>query len=87
MGVSLWCSGLRIWCCHCKSSGHCCGAGSIYSLGTSTCHGRNNNKKLWEMINKELEDLKIKQTKMNNTISEMKNTLEGINSRITETEE
>ena len=29
--------------------------------------------------NKELEDLKNKQTKMNSTISEMKNTLEGIN--------
>ena len=34
-----------------------------------------------EMFNKELEDLKNKQMEMNNTITEMKNTLEGINSR------
>ena len=39
-----------------------------------------------EMFNKDLEDLKNKQTKMNNTITEMKNTLEGISSRITEAE-
>ena len=31
--------------------------------------------------------MKNKQTEMNNTITELKNTLEGINSRITETEE
>ena len=43
-------------------------------------------KKLQEMFNKELEDLKSKWTKMNNTISEMKNTLEAINSRIIEAE-
>ena len=36
------------------------------------------------MINKDLEELE--QTEMNNTITEMKNTLEGINSRITEAE-
>ena len=42
-------------------------------------------KKIQEMFNKELEDLKNKQ--MNNTIIEMKNTLEWINSRINETEE
>ena len=36
------------------------------------------------MFNKELEDLK---SKMNSTISEVKNTLEGINSRIMEAEE
>ena len=39
------------------------------------------------MFNKELEDLNNKQIQMNNTISEMKNTLEGINSRIMEAEE
>ena len=44
-------------------------------------------EKLWEMFNKELEDLKNNQTKMDSTISEIKNTLEGINSRITEAEE
>ena len=36
-------------------------------------------EKLLEMFNKELEDLKNKQTKMDSTISEMKNILEGIN--------
>ena len=33
------------------------------------------------MFNKELEDLKNKQTQMNNTMTEVKNTLEEINSR------
>lgn len=35
------------------------------------------------MFNKELEDLKNKQTKMNITMTEVKNTLEEINSRET----
>ena len=39
------------------------------------------------MFNKDLEELKNKQTEMNNTITEMKTTLEGISSRITEAEE
>ena len=38
------------------------------------------------MFNKDLEELKNKQTEMNNKINEMKNTLEGINCRITEAE-
>ena len=38
-------------------------------------------------FNKELEVLKNKQTYMNTTISEMKTTLEGIISRITEEKE
>ena len=37
-------------------------------------------EKIQEMFNKELEDLKNKQTELNNTITEMKNPLEGINS-------
>ena len=45
------------------------------------------NKDLEELKNKHLEELKNKQTEMNNTLIEMKNTLEGINSRITEAEE
>ena len=46
------------------------------------------NTDLEELKNKHLEELKNKQqTEMNNTITEMKNTLEGINSRITEAEE
>ena len=44
-------------------------------------------EKMQEMFNKDLEELKNKQTEMNNTIIEMKTTLEGINSRITEAEE
>ena len=44
-------------------------------------------EELQEMFNKELENLKNKQTKTDSTISEMKNRLEGINSRIKEAEE
>ena len=46
-------------------------------------------KKMKEMFNKmfNLKELKNKQTEMNNIITEMKNTLEGINSRISEAEE
>ena len=44
-------------------------------------------EKIKEMFNKDLEELKNKQTEMNKTINEMKSTLEGINNRITETEE
>ena len=36
-------------------------------------------QKIQEMFNKDLEELKNKQTDVNNTITEMKNTLEGIN--------
>ena len=43
-------------------------------------------EKMQEVFNKDLEDLKNKQTEMNNTITEMKSTLEGINSRRTEAE-
>ena len=39
------------------------------------------------MFNKDLGELKNKQTEVNNTITEKKNTLEGIKSRITEAEE
>ena len=44
---------------------------------------RNRIEKTQETFNKDLEKLKSKQTVMNNTITEIKNTLEGINSRIT----
>ena len=43
--------------------------------------------KIQETFNKDLEELKSKQTEMNNTINGIKNSLEGINSRITEAEE
>ena len=45
------------------------------------------NKDLEELRNKHLEELKNKQTELNNTITEMRYTLEGISSRITEAEE
>ena len=45
----------------------------------------NKMEKMQESINKELEELKNKHT--NNTITDIKHTLEGINSRISEAEE
>ena len=47
----------------------------------------NRMEKIQETFNKDLEELKSKQTMMNNTINDIKNSLEGINSRITEAEE
>ena len=47
----------------------------------------NKMEKMSESINKGLEALKNKHTETNNTITEIKNTLEGINGRISETEE
>ena len=44
-------------------------------------------KKIQEIFNEGLEDLKNKQIEMNSTKIEIKNTLEGINSRINEAEE
>ena len=44
-------------------------------------------KKIQETFNKDPEELKSKQTMMKNTINEIKNSLEGINSRITKAEE
>ena len=44
----------------------------------------NKTEKMQELINKDLEELKNKHTETNNTITEIKNTLEGINSRITD---
>ena len=47
----------------------------------------NKMEKMQESISKELEELKNKHIKTNDTITEIKNTLEGINSRIYEAEE
>ena len=44
-------------------------------------------EKMQESINKDLEELKNKHIETNNTITEIKNTLEGINSKISETEQ
>ena len=46
----------------------------------------NRMEKIQETFNKHLEELKSKQTMMNNTINEIKNSLKGINSRIAEAE-
>ena len=43
-------------------------------------------EKMQEMFNKDIEEIKKSQLKINNAINEIKNTLEGTNSRITETE-
>ena len=40
-----------------------------------------------EKFNKDLEEIKMSQSIMNNTITEIKSTLEGTNSRINEAEE
>ena len=47
----------------------------------------NRMEKIQETFNKDLEELKSKQTVMNNTVNEIYNSLKGINSRITEAEE
>ena len=47
----------------------------------------NRMEKIQETFNKDLEKLKSKQTMMNNTINEIKNSLEGNKSEITEAEE
>ena len=47
----------------------------------------NRMEKIQETFHKDLEEIKSKQTMRYNTINEMKNSLEGINSRITEPEE
>ena len=44
-------------------------------------------EKMQESINKDLEELKNKHTEINNTINKIKNTQEGITSRISEGEE
>ena len=48
---------------------------------------KNKMEQMQESINKDLEELKNKHTETNKTITEIKNTLEGINSRISEAEE
>ena len=48
----------------------------------------NKMERMQESINKDLEELKNKHTETNkNTIIEIKNTLEGINSRVSEADE
>ena len=44
-------------------------------------------EKIQETFNKDQEELRSKQTVMNNIINKTKNSLEGINSRITEAEQ
>jgi len=47
----------------------------------------NKMEKMQKSINKDLEELKNKHTKTNIAITKIKNTLKGINSRISKTEE
>ena len=47
----------------------------------------NRKEKIQKPFHKDLEELKSKQTVMNNTSNEIKNSLQGINSRKTEAEE
>ena len=47
----------------------------------------NRIEKMQESINKDLEELKNKHIETSNITTEIKNTLEGINSRISEAEE
>ena len=47
----------------------------------------NKMEKMQESINKDLEELKNKHIETNSTITDIKNILEGINSRISEAEE
>ena len=47
----------------------------------------NKMEEMQESINKDLEELKNKHAETNNTITEVKITLEGINSRLSEAEE
>ena len=47
----------------------------------------NKTEKIKETFNQDIEELKSKQTIMYNTINEIKNSLEGIKSQITEAEE
>ena len=47
----------------------------------------NTMEKIQESFHKDLEELKSKQTMMNNTINEIKNSLQWIHSRITKAEE
>ena len=47
----------------------------------------NRMERIQETFNTDLEELKSKQTIMNNTVNEIKNSLEGINSRKNEAEE
>ena len=47
----------------------------------------NRMEKMQESLNKDLEELKNKHAETNNTVTEIKNILEGINNRISEAEE
>ena len=50
-------------------------------------NSENKMEKIKKSINKDIEELKNKHTESNNTITEIKKTLEGISSRISEAEE
>ena len=67
--------------------GKLCGKEFIIIIIKMIKNLENRTEKMQESINKDLEKLKNKHTETNNTITEIENTLEGINSRISEAEE
>ena len=54
LGVLLWCSRLRIQCCHWSGLSHCWGAGTIPGPGMSTCCRRAPHQK--KLKGKKLEE-------------------------------
>ena len=48
--VPVWCSGLRIWYCHCSSMGGCRSVGLIPGLGAFTCCGCSQKKKKKDVL-------------------------------------
>ena len=62
----------------------------IQSLGNTTKAQINRLEawieKIWEILNQDLEELKKRQSAISNTITEIKNTLEGTNSKLSEAE-
>ena len=50
MGFLLWCSGLRIQHCHCRSLDGSCGMGLISGPGTFTCVAKKKKKKKKEKL-------------------------------------
>ena len=67
--------------------GKLCGKEFIIIIIKMIKNLENRMEKMQESINKDLEKLKNKHTKKNNTITEIKNTPEGISSRISKAEE
>ena len=59
----------------------------VKMIGGKKKNLENKMEKMQESISKDLEELKNKHIDSSNTITKIKNTLEGLNSRISEAEE